>query len=112
MKSRWIAIFWSIVMITAGVVFLLRETGVIDFDQFPPAVWAFSFAILSGFFFLTYFLQGVRDWGWLFPATIFAALALIIGSSGTALGEFISGAPIMLAVAIPFLVVFSTCLSP
>jgi hypothetical protein len=107
MKSRWITIFWALVMIAAGVVFMLREARVIDFDRFPPAFWAIGFAFLSGSFFLTYFLLGKRNWGWLFPATIFAALALIIGLSGTPLGDFISGAPIMLAVAIPFLVVFS-----
>ena len=35
MKSKWMAIFWAIIMIAAGVLFLLRETGVIQFDQLP-----------------------------------------------------------------------------
>ncbi len=107
MKSKIVAIFWAVVMIAAGVLFLLRETGVIQFDQLPRNVAVILFAVLSGFFFLTYFLEGVRNWGWLFPATIFAALTLIIVSAGTPLGEALTGAPIMIAIAIPFLVAFS-----
>jgi hypothetical protein len=107
MKSKWITIFWAMVMIAAGVVFMLREAGMIDFNRLPANIWAVIFLVLSGFFFLTYFLQGVRDWGWLFPATIFASLALIIGLEGTAVGRLLSGAPLLLAIAVPFLVAFS-----
>jgi hypothetical protein len=106
MKSRITAIFWAVIMIAAGVLFLLQETGVIDYHQLPGTTWAVIFAVFSGFFFLTYFLQGVRAWGWLFPAVMCAALALIIGLSGTQLGDAISGAPVLLAIAIPFLVAF------
>lgn len=106
MKSKWMAIFWAVVMIAAGVLFLLRETGVIQFERIPQNVGVIIFAVLSAFFFLTYFLEGVRNWGWLFPAFILASLALIIGLTGTSLGRTLSGAPVLLAVAIPFLVAF------
>jgi hypothetical protein len=107
MRTKWMAVFWSVVMIAAGVVFLLRETGVIYFDQVPAGIGVVIFAILSGFFFLTYFLEGVRNWGWLFPAVILASLGLMLALTGTALGSSLSGAPVLLAVAVPFLVAFS-----
>jgi len=107
MKSKWLAFFWSIVMIAAGVLFLLRETGVIQFDRIPQNVGVIIFAVLSAFFFLTYFLEGVRNWGWLFPAIILMSLALILALTGTPLGRTLSGAPVLLAVAIPFLVAFA-----
>jgi hypothetical protein len=106
MKSRWIAIFWSLVMIAAGVIFFLQEQGFIDFNLLSTKIWALIFAILSAFFFLTYFLQGLRNWGWLFPATILGSIALIMGLEGTQLGGILTGAPVMIGIAIPFVVVF------
>jgi len=107
MKSRWINIFWSVLMIAAGVIFMLREVGVIDFNLLSNLTWATIFGVLSIFFFLTYFLKGVRNWGWLFPAMILGALATIVALDGTVPGETLSGALILLAIAIPFLVVFA-----
>lgn len=106
MKSKIIAIFWAVIMIALGVVFLLQEAGMIDYHQLTGKIWVVIFAVFSGFFFLTYFLQGLREWYWLFPAFIFAALALIIGLSGTPLGEAINGAPVLLAITLPFLMAF------
>lgn len=106
MKSKWMAIFWSIIMIAAGVLFLLRETGIVGFERIPRNTVVIIFTVLSAFFFLTYFLEGVRNWGWLFPATILASLAIILALTGTPLGRALSGAPVLLAVAIPFLVAF------
>ncbi len=107
MKSRFIAIFWSIVMIVAGVVLVLQERGILDFDQLSANLWAIVFGVLSLFFFLTYFMEGVRNWGWLFPAVILAGIALILGLEGTQLGRILSGAPVLISIAIPFLVVFA-----
>jgi hypothetical protein len=107
MKSRWINIFWSVMMIAGGAIFLLREAGVVDFELFSNLTWAVVFGVLSAFFFLTYFLKGVRNWGWLFPAMILGALAAIVGLDSTVLGETLSGALILMAIAIPFLVVFA-----
>lgn len=107
MKSRWIAIFWSIVMIAAGMIFFLREMGVVSFDQLSTNSWVVIFAVASAFIFLTYFMQGIHNWGWLFPACILGAIALIIGLEDTQLGQTLSGAPVLLAIAIPFLVAFA-----
>jgi hypothetical protein len=106
MKSKVMDIFWSIVLIAAGIVFLLRELGFIYFDTLSNTVWALIFAMLAAFFWLTYLLKGTAAWGWLFPAAIFSGIALVIGLEGTAVGEALSGAPILAAVALPFLAAY------
>jgi hypothetical protein len=106
MKLKIVNIFWGIVLIALGVVFLFNETGVIDVRYLSDMVWTMIFAIASAFFLITYLLKGVHEWGWLFPASIFAAIALIIGLDNTRLGFILSGAPVLFAVAVPFLVAF------
>jgi hypothetical protein len=106
MKTRYITIFWSLVMIAAGIVFFLQNQGMIDYNTLSPLIWALIFGVLSLFFFLTYFLQGIQQWGWLFPATLLGSIAIIIGLSGTTVGDALSGAPVLLGGGIPFLVAF------
>lgn len=106
MKSRLINLFWGLVLVAAGVVFYLREIGMVDFEVFSAAVWAAIFGVLAFFFLLTYLVKGVEHWGWLFPALIFGAVALTIAADGTALGDTLSGAPILLSIAIPFMVAY------
>ena len=87
MKSRWINVFWGLVMIAIGVAFILNEQGIIDLNLISMPVVVLMFGVLSAFFFLTYFVQGVHHWGWLFPACILAGIALTIGLDGTVLGS-------------------------
>jgi hypothetical protein len=62
----------------------------------------YVFAGLSFLFLLSYFLNGFKQWGWLFPTFIFAALGLTLWlGENEYMGSFL-GAPILLAVAIPF----------
>jgi len=103
MKTRYTTIFWSLVMIAAGIVFFMQNQGIIDYNTLSPLTWALIFGVLSLFFFVTYFLQGIQQWGWLFPATILGSLAIIIGLNGTPVGDAFSGAPVLLGVGIPFL---------
>ncbi|MBM3136908.1 MAG: hypothetical protein FJZ98_01845, partial [Chloroflexi bacterium] len=107
MKSRWINLFWGLVLVGAGVLFYLREIGWVDFEVFSAAVWVGVFGVLAFFFLLTYGVKGVEKWGWLFPALIFASVALTIAAGDTALGDALSGAPILLSVGIPFFVAFA-----
>jgi hypothetical protein len=67
-----------------------------------------SFGAAAVLFLVTYLLQGVRYWGWLFPATVSAGIALVIGLNDTALGRQIGGTLILAAVALPFFVAFFT----
>ena len=106
MKSRWINVFWGLVMIAIGVAFILNEQGIIDLNLISMPVVVLMFGVLSAFFFLTYFVQGIHHWGWLFPACILAGIALTIGLDGTALGSALDGAPVLAGIALPFIVVF------
>lgn len=107
MKSRVISIFWGIVMMGAGIVFFLREFGIINFAVFSNTIWAIAFGVLGVSFLLTYFINGFKHWGWLFPALILSSVGLIIGLADTALGATLSGAPILLGIAIPFIVAYA-----
>jgi hypothetical protein len=107
MKSRLINFFWGIVLVAAGIIFYLREAGFIDFEVLSTTVWALIFGVLAFFFLLTYFLKGFASWGWLFPALIFGSVALTIGTSNTALGDVLSGAPILLSIALPFIAAYA-----
>jgi hypothetical protein len=50
---------------------------------------------------------GMRHWGWLFPASISAALALTIGLSEAGFTDAAIGAPILASVGLPFVVAFA-----
>jgi hypothetical protein len=105
MKTKWINILWGIVLVAAGGLFLARNLGYLG--EFEAPVWAVIFAGASLLFFITYFINGIRNWGWLFPACIFAALAVIIYLTETAGWEGSGIAVLVLvAVAIPFFVAF------
>jgi len=106
MKDRLINIFWAVIMIAGGGIFLLREMGILDFALLSTWVWAAVFGVLSVFFFLTYFIKGTDRWGWLFPATILGAISATIALENTAAGEALSGALILAAIAVPFLVAY------
>ncbi len=107
MKSKFFTIFWAVVLIAAGVVFLQRELGWINFDVVSSLVWALLFGAFGIFFVLTFISQGMQAWGWLFPGTIFLGISLIIWLEGTALGQVLSGAPVLAGVAIPFIVAYA-----
>lgn len=106
MKSRWITVFWGLVMIAAGTVFLLDAQGIINLNLISVPVAALMFGVLSAFFLMTYFLQGTHNWGWLFPACILAGISAVIALDGTALGGTLNGAPVLAGIALPFIIVF------
>ncbi len=108
MNNKWLSIFWGVILIGAGVFFMLNNVGIVDFRYWSNATWALVFGAAAVLFLITYLLQGIRNWGWLFPATVSAGIALVVGLSGTVLGRSISGAPILAAIALPFLVAFFT----
>ncbi len=103
MKANIIKILWGIVMIAAGGLLLADRFGYADWDLLPRQAWSLTSAGLSVLFFACYFLAGVRKWGWLFPALVFAALALVLSVLFNARDELIA-MPILLSVGIPFYV--------
>ena len=106
MKTKSVNIFWGIVLVGLGILFLLNEMEMIELQNLSDLVWTLIFGVIAAFFFITYFLKNKQEWGWLFPATICTGIALVIGLDGTGIGRMLSGAPIMLGIAAPFLVAY------
>ncbi len=102
MKANFVKSLWGIILIALGGLFLVETLGYIELDLAGRQVWAIIFAGLSLAFFLSHFLVGVRQWGWLFPALIFAALALVIGVLVDRHEGSLIALPILLSVALPF----------
>jgi len=106
MKGNTIKIFWGIVLIALGALSLAENFGYVNLELITNHGWAIIFAVISAAFFLSYFLSGVRNWGWLFPALIFASLAIIINLVLEDSASSIIAVPILLSVGIPFYVGF------
>jgi hypothetical protein len=98
-------IFWGLVLILGGGLFLAQSLGYVV--SMSPVFWMVVFAGMSVLFLVSYFLNGVRHWGWLFPALIFGSTALTIGLSEAGVEGNLVAAPILLGVAVPFLVAFA-----
>jgi hypothetical protein len=108
MKVKWINLFWGVILIAAGALFLAQNLGYLD--QLDLPVLMVIFTVVSLLFFVTYFANGFRNWGWLFPAFIFAALALVLWMQAQGFDGPWLGVPVLAAIALPFLVAFA--LSP
>lgn len=106
MKGNIIKIFWGVVLIALGGLSLADKLGYVNLELITNQGWAIVFSVTSAAFFLSYFLSGVRNWGWLFPALIFAALALIINWALEDSSSPIIAIPILLSIGIPFYVGF------
>jgi len=105
MKARIANIFWGLILILGGGLFLALNFGYVVSSS--PLFWIALFAGLGVLFLVTYFLNGVQRWGWLFPASILGSIALTIGLSEAGVESNLAAAPILLSVAIPFLVAFA-----
>jgi lipid-A-disaccharide synthase-like uncharacterized protein len=104
MKGKIVRIFWGIALIALGALSLADKLGYVNLELITNQMWTIAFAVTSAAFFLSYILSGVKQWGWLFPALIFAALALTIKmTDGNPDGPIIA-IPILLSIAIPFYV--------
>ena len=107
MKRNTSGIIWGILLILAGAALLADRMGWVNFRLLSVNTWVYVFAGLSLVFLLGWIVNGLRQWGWLFPALIFAAVSLTIWMSDHALIGSYLGMPILLAVAIPFYVGFA-----
>ena len=95
---------WGLILIAAGGFLLAERLGYIGPFWLP--LWTGVFGVASLLFFVVYFVNGVQNWGWLFPACIFAGVAGTMYLS-TVTQDAIVGAPVLASVAVPFLVVFA-----
>ncbi len=105
MKTKIIYAFWGMAFILAGGGLL---GGSIDFEHLSQQVKLGFFAVISAAFILTYILDGVRKWAWLFPALFCAALALSLGMEISGMENSpVAGVSILASTALPFYVGFA-----
>ena len=107
MKRNVSSIFWGLLFILAGAAFLANQMGWVNFSLASTDTWFYIFAGLSLLFFLSYFVNGLNKWGWLFPAFIFAAISLIIWMTDRGMEGSYVGMPILLAIGVPFYIGFA-----
>jgi hypothetical protein len=105
MKGKFIYIFWGIVFFLAGLGLLV---GYIDIKHLSQQVRFWTLTIASATFILSYFLDGVRKWGWLFPAIVCATLAVDLGLeiNGISDSSLMAG-PILAGLALVFYIGFA-----
>jgi len=104
MKEKIIYIVWGIVFILAGFAVL---SGIINFSKLSAETWVLIETCTALAFVITYFLDGIKKWGWLLPAFIFAGMAIDLSSE--LFHTFFSqpnGVPIIVGIALWFFVGF------
>lgn len=102
MKGKIIYITWAIVFFLFGLGLLV---GIIEFNQLSTQNWLVIEICAAFAFVITYFLAGIKKWGWLLPGFIFAGVA--IDNSGNLTSLFHSlpiGVPILIAITLWFIV--------
>ncbi len=104
MKKQLPTIILGLVLIIAGIYAMLNQLGYLE--DLSPTSAIVAFALASALFFVIYFVSGIQNWGWLFPAFILAALAGTIAIVDTAVPEEWIATLILGSVAVPFLVAF------
>ena len=105
--KRTASLFWGIALILLSVALLADRFGYIDFSKISDNTWVFVFGGAAILFLLSYFLNGVKQWGWLFPAFISAALSLTIWLVTHHIEGAFLGAPILASIALPFYIGFA-----
>ena len=104
MKDKIVSIFWGIVLLAFAGVLLADALHVIELDLLSDQIWVVVFGVLSAFFFVTYLVNGLKHWGWLFPAFILAALAVTVEMALIGMDGAFLGTPILAGIALPFFV--------
>ena len=100
------SLFWGILLIGAGVLALGAQMGYIE--NLTSTSWIFVFAAISLIAFVSYAMSGWKEWGWLFPAGIFAGLAMVIALATNNVETAAVATPLFVGLLIPFVVVFLT----
>ena len=108
MKKNTDNLFWGIILILAAIGVLAQQQGYVDFEALSTNTWTWVFAGAGLLFLVRYLISGLKKWGYLFPACVLGALAVIIALAETGKNDEFLGSLIFIAVAIPFLVAFLT----
>ena len=102
MNSKFDSLIWGLLLIVVGGLFMARNLGY-DVDL-TPTFWMSVCGTLSALSFIRYFAGDLKRWGRLFPASQFAAIAVMIGLSQADVQGSIVGTPLFIGFAIPFTV--------
>jgi hypothetical protein len=105
MKQKLSSLFWGILLIAAGGIALAQTQGYLANDG-NPAIWMAIFAAVSLLSLVFYFLTGVQNWGMLFPAGIFGALAFLIAMAVNDVDNPAMVAPLFVGIGLPFVVAY------
>ncbi len=98
MKSKFIYIFWSVVIFLVGIALL---PGIFNLKSLSTANWILIELGAALAFIVTYFLDGSKKWGWLLPAFIFAGMAIDLSKELTSISHTtLNGVPIILGLAL------------
>lgn len=104
MKAKWLNVVWGLILILAGGIFMSQNLGWVNLDSLQ--FWILVFGGISLLGFASYFINGTDQWGWLFPAFIFAGIAITMWLGYTGIDEPWIGAPVLAGVGLPFLGAF------
>jgi hypothetical protein len=104
MKVNKSSLFGGILLIGFGAYGLARSMGY-EIEQ-EPTVWALIFAGISLLSLIFYFLDGVRNWGWLFPVGIFGALSFLLAMVSRGIDTPAMVAPLFFGIGLPFVVAY------
>lgn len=102
MKRNLSSLFGGLILILLGGFLLALEMGY--FQDLTEQTWMLIFAGISMLFWVAYFVSGVRKWGWLFPAGLFAALAGTMLIVETSIADEWIATLILGSIAAPFVV--------
>jgi hypothetical protein len=104
MKTNLLKIGWGVIISSLAILTLACTQGYVVFDCFIGWKSFTIFTCISLFSIVSYFLSGIKNWGWLFPTLFFASLALNAAGIFRAFGSPIVAFPLLLSIAIPFFV--------
>lgn len=104
MKSKFIYMFWALVLFLVGIALL---PGSVGFKKLSTENWVLIEGCGALAFAITYFLDGIKKWGWLLPAFICAGMAIDLSKELTSLFHTQpNGVPILIGIALWFFVGF------
>ncbi|MCA9961170.1 MAG: hypothetical protein KC443_19150 [Anaerolineales bacterium] len=104
MKGKRVDIFWGLMLVFMGGLFLTRNLGIVP--DLSPILWSFLFMAASIGFFASYFIKGKEQWWWLFPALGSASIAIIIWLAEAGIDGAFMGTMVLWSAAIPFFMAY------
>lgn len=104
MKTKLANLYWGLILIVAGGITLAQTRGYLtDVD---PLIWIMVYVGVSIASLVIYVLNGIENWALLFPAGIFAALALLVTMAINGINHPAMTAPLFVSIGLPFVMAY------